>query len=71
MSAFVQYPYNIFYSVVKSLVYVFFIASIASYFGYNVRGGALEVGRASTKAVVMSNVAILICDLALTQLMLM
>lgn len=63
-------PYNIFYSVVKSVFYVFFIASIASYFGYYVKGGALEVGQASTKAVVMSNVAILIVDLVLTQLML-
>lgn len=63
-------PYNIFYSMVKSVFYVFFIASIASYFGYFVKGGALEVGRASTQAVVMSNVAILIVDLVLTQLML-
>lgn len=64
-------PYNILYSVVKSLFYVFFISSIASYFGYYVKGGALEVGRASTQAVVMSSVAILVCDLVLTQLMLM
>lgn len=63
--------YNIFYSMVKSVFYVFFIASIASYFGYFVKGGSLEVGRASTRAVVMSNVAILIVDLVLTQLMLM
>lgn len=63
-------PYNVFYSIVKSVVYVFFIASIASYFGYFVKGGALEVGRASTRAVVMSNVAILIVDLVLTQIML-
>lgn len=63
-------PYNIFYSMVKSVFYVFFIASIASYFGYFVKGGSLEVGRASTQAVVMSNVAILIVDLVLTQLML-
>lgn len=64
-------PYNVFYSIVKSVFYVFFIASIASYFGYYVKGGALEVGRASTQAVVMSNVAILIVDLVLTQLMLL
>lgn len=63
-------PYNIFYSMVKSVFYVFFISSIASYFGYFVNGGALEVGRASTRAVVMSNVAILVVDLVLTQLML-
>ncbi|MBR8703185.1 MlaE family ABC transporter permease [Porphyromonas levii] len=63
-------PYNVFYSIVKSVVYVFFISSLASYFGYFVKGGALEVGRASTQAVVMSNAAILVVDLVLTQLML-
>lgn len=63
-------PFNILYSIIKSIVYVFFIASIASYNGYYVQGGALEVGKASTHAVVMSNVAILISDLVLTQLLL-
>ena len=63
-------PFNIFYSIVKSVTYMFFITTLASYFGYFVKGGALEVGQASTKAVVASNVAILICDLVLTQLML-
>lgn len=63
-------PYNIFYSVVKSVAYVFFISTLASYYGYFVKGGALEVGKASTQAVVASNVAILLCDIVLTQLML-
>ncbi|MDN4753507.1 ABC transporter permease [Porphyromonadaceae bacterium W3.11] len=63
-------PFNIFYSIVKSVVYVFFIASLASYYGYNVKGGALEVGKSSTQAVVASNVAILLSDLVLTQLLL-
>lgn len=63
-------PFNIFYSIVKSVVYVFFITTLASYYGYFVEGGALEVGKASTQAVVASNVAILLCDLVLTQLLL-
>lgn len=63
-------PFNVLYSIIKSVVYVFFISSIASYNGYYVKGGALEVGQASTRAVVMSNVAILISDLVLTQLLL-
>ncbi len=63
-------PYNVLYSVIKSICYVFFIASIASYCGYYVKGGALEVGKASTQAVVMSDVAILISDLLLTQMLL-
>ncbi|MDR1779167.1 MAG: ABC transporter permease [Tannerella sp.] len=64
-------PYYITYSVIKSVVYAFLIASIASYFGYNVKGGSLEVGKASTNAVVMSSVMILMSDVGLTHIMLM
>ena len=39
-------------------------------FGYNVKGGALEVGKASTNAVVMSSIMILLADVILTHLML-
>ena len=63
-------PYYIWYSIIKSMVFAFIIASIASYFGYNVKGGALQVGKASTNSVVMSSVIILAVDLAMTQLML-
>ena len=62
--------FYIWYSIIKSVVYAFIISSIASYFGYNVKGGALEVGKASTNAVVMSSVMILLADLVLTQIML-
>jgi phospholipid/cholesterol/gamma-HCH transport system permease protein len=62
--------YYIGYSIVKSMVFAFVIASISSYFGYNVRGGALQVGKASTNSVVMSSVFILALDLVMTQLML-
>ncbi len=58
------------YSIIKSIVFAFVIASVASYFGYNVKGGALEVGKASTNSVVMSSVLILLLDLLLTNLML-
>jgi phospholipid/cholesterol/gamma-HCH transport system permease protein len=64
-------PFYITYSVIKSLVYAFLIASIASYFGYNVKGGSLEVGKASTNAVVTSSVMILMADVLLTHIMLM
>jgi len=63
-------PYYITYSVVKSMVFAFIIVSVSSYFGYNVKGGALQVGKASTNSVVMSSVLILAMDLVLTQLML-
>lgn len=63
-------PFYIFYSLIKSETYVFIIASVASFYGYNVKGGALEVGKASTKAVVTSSILILVADLVLTQMLL-
>jgi phospholipid/cholesterol/gamma-HCH transport system permease protein len=62
--------FYVFYSIIKSVVYAFIIASVASYFGYNVKGGALEVGKASTNSVVMSSILILLADVVMTQLML-
>ncbi|MDR0413228.1 MAG: ABC transporter permease [Dysgonamonadaceae bacterium] len=58
------------YSLIKSMVFAFIIVSTASYFGYNVKGGALQVGKASTDAVVTSSVMILAMDLVMTQLIL-
>ena len=69
----IQYWFNSYYigySIVKSMVFAFIISSTASYFGYNVKGGALQVGKASTNSVVMSSVLILALDLVMTQLML-
>ncbi|MEG1544628.1 MAG: ABC transporter permease [Tannerellaceae bacterium] len=68
-----QFYFNSFYvwySIVKSVIYAFIISSTAAYFGYYVHGGALEVGKASTNAVVMSSIMILLADVILTQLML-
>lgn len=69
----VQYafnPYYVWYGIIKSLVFAFVIASMASYYGYSVKGGALEVGKASTSAVVNSNIMILFLDLVLSKLLL-
>ncbi len=63
-------PYYVFYAVVKSVVFAFLIASIASYYGYYAYGGALDVGKASTNAVVNSSLLILLFDLIITDLML-
>jgi phospholipid/cholesterol/gamma-HCH transport system permease protein len=63
-------PYNVFYALIKSAVFAFIIASVPAYHGYYTKGGALEVGRSSTKGVVYSSVLILACDLILTQLLL-
>lgn len=63
-------PHFVFHSIVKSLVYAFTISSVSSYYGYSVKGGALNVGVSSTSAVVNSSIIILFEDLMLTSLML-
>ena len=63
-------PFSIWYSLIKIAVYAFLITSISGFDGYFAQGNSLEVGRASTKAVVVSSVMILIFDLILTQLLL-
>ena len=63
-------PGNIFYAIKKSYVFAFLIASIPSFWGYNVKGGALQVGRSSTKAVVTTSIMVLLSDVILTKLLL-
>ena len=63
-------PYNVYFALTKSYVFAFIISSIPAYYGYHVRGGALEIGRASTKAVVVSCVLILFADYILSALLL-
>ena len=63
-------PYYVTYAIIKTLVFAFIITSVSSFQGYNVEGGLLEVGRASTKAVVYSSVLILLFNVILTQLLL-
>ncbi|MDA3866878.1 MAG: ABC transporter permease [Salinivirgaceae bacterium] len=63
-------PWYIYYSLIKSVVFAFIYTTVPAYFGYYVSGGALEVGRASTQAVVTSSILILIFNLVLTQLLL-
>lgn len=64
------YPYYVTFSLIKSLVFGFLVASVPAYFGYYVKGGALEVGKASTTAVVNTNILVLFFDLILTRLLL-
>lgn len=63
--------YNVFYALTKTVVFGFLIVSISSFYGYYTKGGALDVGKASTKSVVSSSIAILIANFILTQLMLL
>lgn len=60
----------VWYALIKSLFFAFVISSVASFFGYYVKGGALEVGKASTNAVVSSSILILLLDVILTKVML-
>ncbi len=62
--------FNITFALIKTVIFAFIITSISSYQGYFTQGGALEVGRASTKAVVYSNILILVFDYICTQLLL-
>ena len=64
-------PFHITYALIKTVCFGFLIVSISSYYGYYVRGGSLDVGRASTQAVVSSSVAILISNFVLTQMLLL
>lgn len=63
-------PYYITYSLIKTIFFAFIITSVSAYHGYYVEGGALEVGRSSTRAVVYSSVVILLFNVILTQLLL-
>ena len=60
--------YYIWYALFKTLFFGFIISSVSSYYGYSVKGGSREVGRASTNAVVVSSVLVLITDVLLTQI---
>lgn len=63
-------PYNAIFALTKAYTFAFLISSVSSFFGYNVEGGALEIGRASTKSVVASCVLILFADYLLASLLL-
>ena len=62
--------YNVIYALIKTVVFAFIISSVPSYHGYYTKGGALEVGRSSTTAVVYSSLLILLFNFILTQLLL-
>lgn len=59
------------YALIKSVVFAFVIVSVSSFYGYYTKGGALDVGKSSTQAVVSSSVVILICNFFLTQMLLL
>jgi phospholipid/cholesterol/gamma-HCH transport system permease protein len=63
-------PYNLFFAITKAFTFAFIISVIPAYYGYYVKGGALEIGRASTTSVVVSCILILLADYVLSLLLL-
>lgn len=63
-------PFHVVYAFIKSTIFGFLLATIPSYFGYYMQGGALEVGKAATKSFVWTSVAIIIANYILTQILL-
>ena len=68
-----KYEFNSFYityAIIKTVCFAFIVSSVSAYFGYHAKGGAITVGKASTKAVVSSSILILIFNYILTDLIL-
>jgi len=63
-------PFHVTYSLIKTAVFAFVIATIPAYHGFYVSGGAIEVGKASTRAVVWTSVVIIVLNYFLTQMLL-
>jgi phospholipid/cholesterol/gamma-HCH transport system permease protein len=63
-------PFHIVYAFIKTLVFAFLLATIPSFYGYYMRGGALEVGKASTTSFVWTSVVIILVNYFLTSLLL-
>jgi phospholipid/cholesterol/gamma-HCH transport system permease protein len=62
---------DIWYAMIKVVCFAFVIVTVSAFYGYYTKGGALDVGRSSTQAVVISSVVILICNFFLTQMILL
>ena len=63
-------PFHITYAFIKTFVFAFVLATIPAFHGYYMKGGALEVGQASTTAFVWTSVVIILLNYLLTQMLL-
>ncbi len=63
-------PFNVVMMLIKAVVFAFIVSSVSCYQGYYVKGGALEIAQASTRAVVNSSILILVSDFFLAKLLL-
>jgi phospholipid/cholesterol/gamma-HCH transport system permease protein len=63
-------PFNIAYALIKTVIFAFIITTVCAFFGYNTKGGALEVGQSSTKGVVYTSILIIISNYLITHILL-
>ena len=63
-------PFHIIYAFVKTFVFALILATVPSWQGYYMKGGALEVGKASTNSFVWTSVQIILANYIITQLLL-
>ena len=63
-------PYHVSYAYIKTILFAFILATVPSYHGYYMNGGALEVGKASTLSFVWTSIIIIIVNFIITQLLL-
>ena len=63
-------PFTMFYAIIKTIIFAFIITTVCAFFGYHTKGGALEVGQASTKGVVYTSILIIIFNYLITNLLL-
>lgn len=64
------YPFHLVYAFIKTFIFAFILATIPSWHGYYMKGGSLEVGKASTKAFVWTSILIILTNYIVTQLLL-
>ena len=63
-------PFHVFYAFLKTAIFGFLLATIPSFHGFYMKGGALEVGKASTTSFVWTSVVIILVNYIITQLLL-
>ena len=62
--------YDVVYALTKTFVFAFVMSTVASFYGYRIEGGALDLGKASTQGIVVSSFIILILNVVITNIML-
>jgi len=63
-------PWTVSYALIKTVIFAFIIVTVSGFHGYKIKGGALDVGNASTKAVVNSSILVILFNLLLTETLL-